>query len=1222
MDMDPSNLDLRLLHANKDIASRNYWRERLSGFDPNNYFDSFSKEATAPATGERAQVEICAPSGAYDELNRLAASGAAKHVVLLAVLAVLARHCSSAKDITLFCPLYLTADAQESFPGPVPVRINEFASFSVQQYLLQVRDHVIKDLSHGNLPVLSMMNLEEKDLRRSSLTGMLVEGVHSPLAFRALEIDLLFSFSVSGELSLNITYNSGKFAAAAVVEIGRLYFNMLRGIMSGKEKRLCDIDMLSDEEKRRILFGFNDSHLEHDRTETIVSLFEKQVVSTPDRTAIVYEGRRMTYSELNRQANRLAGYLKELGVVHNDVIAVMCERSELMVAALFGVLKAGAAYVPIDPVYPPDRIAYILRDSGANVLLVSDGLALAVDYEGHVVHLDRIINGHEENPGLRIAPRDLCYLIYTSGSTGKPKGVMIAHSNVVNFFAGLNREFPPREEDCMLAITSTSFDISVLELLWTLCNGIEVVVHPSDVSLNSLNRYLPNEDVNMDFSLFFFSSYNNKDRSKYELLVESVKYADDNGFHAVWSPERHFHEFGGLFPNPAVLSAALAMITRNVRLMSGSVVAPLHDEIRIAEEWSVVDNLSNGRVGISFASGWNPNDFVLSATPYANRQDRMFEQIKLVKELWRGGKIGRKNGLGQDVEMRVFPEPIQSELPVWITSGGSSETFRRAGAIGANLLTHLLGQDLEDLGKNIKLYREARKDNGHDPRSGKVTLMLHTYIGEDIGEVERLVEKPFTEYLIDSIGLSKVLLEESGIREEDIPEKEKQQLLKSAFQRYYKTASLIGTKSSCGRMVQSLKETGIDEIACLVDFGIEKSKVLEGLRRLSELKDFCSGKQVRGHKPITMMQSTVSFARLAHQSEGSRSFLRSLRHLLLGGEPLQESLVRELKASGGRTAIYNMYGPTETTVWSCMYRLEQEKVSVGKPMANTKIYLLNDSLRPVPVGMIGDLYIGGEGIAQGYWKRPELTLERFLPNPFAEGEKMYKTGDLARWRPDGNIELLGRSDFQVKMHGYRIEPGEIESRLLERAGVREAVVVAKEDKEEANKCMVAYVVCEEETDLAELREHLEKTLPYYMVPAYIMRLERIPLTPNGKIDRSALPDPKIEVARDYVGPSSETEETLAGLWAEVLRTDRSLLSINKSFFELGGNSLKLIRLNSLVNERMGLQTTITEMLRFSTISSFAGLIKQGEPSTDQYKEDAKEEVAEMQTAIDILNANW
>ena len=234
----------------------------------------------------------------------------------------------------------------------------------------------------------------------------------------------------------------------------------------------------------------------------------------------------------------------------------------------------------------------------------------------------------------------------------------------------------------------------------------------------------PHSSRPIDFSLFYFSADQGEDPAdKYRLLVEGAKFADQHGFAAVWTPERHFHEFGGLYPNPSVTSAAIAMITKNIQIRSGSVVAPLHTPIRIAEEWSVVDNLSNGRVAISFASGWMPEDFVIKPENYASRRDAMLRSIEIVRSLWRGETVAFPGPLGPDVRVRILPRPIQAELPIWVTTAGNPETYEMAGNVGANVLTHLLGQSLDEVAKKVAIYRKAWSAAAH-PGRGKVTLML------------------------------------------------------------------------------------------------------------------------------------------------------------------------------------------------------------------------------------------------------------------------------------------------------------------------------------------------------------------------------------------------------------------------------------------------------------------------------------------------------------------
>src|SRR5262249_8451524 len=211
----------------------------------------------------------------------------------------------------------------------------------------------------------------------------------------------------------------------------------------------------------------------------------------------------------------------------------------------------------------------------------------------------------------------------------------------------------------------------------------------------------------LDFSLFFFAADNQAKGDRYSLLLESARFADKNEFCGIWTPERHFHSFGGVYPNPAITSAAVAACTKKVSIRAGSVVAPLHDPLRVAEEWSVVDNLSGGRVSISFASGWNANDFVLAPEQFTDRRKIMIREGETIRSFGRGETISRKNGVGQDVRVKIYPQPIQRELPIWLTAAGSSETFRLAGEMGARVLTHLLGQNLQELSDKIAIYRSS-----------------------------------------------------------------------------------------------------------------------------------------------------------------------------------------------------------------------------------------------------------------------------------------------------------------------------------------------------------------------------------------------------------------------------------------------------------------------------------------------------------------------------------
>jgi natural product biosynthesis luciferase-like monooxygenase protein len=343
----------------------------------------------------------------------------------------------------------------------------------------------------------------------------------------------------------------------------------------------------------------------------------------------------------------------------------------------------------------------------------------------------------------------------------------------------------------------------------------------------------------MDFGLFYFANADNHGQG-YNLLVRGAKFADQNGFSAVWTPERHFHEFGGIYPNPAVTGAAIAAVTEHVAIRAGSVVAPLHNPIRIAEEWSVVDNLSGGRVGIAFASGWHAGDFVFSPGRYHDRRADNVAALEQVRRLWRGESVTVPDGVGNPVEIRTLPRPVQAELPVWLTTSGSIESFESAGRLGVRVLTHLLGQELSDIEQKVKAYHAAWHDAGHAGR-GHVSLMIHTYIGTDRTAVKEVVREPFSQYLLSSFDLIARAVDRSGSKAmasdmAALTDADRRFLIDAAFDRYFLTNGLFGSVDDGVEICGNLQDAGVDELACLIDFGVDYQMVLDGLDRLGELR--------------------------------------------------------------------------------------------------------------------------------------------------------------------------------------------------------------------------------------------------------------------------------------------------------------------------------------------------------------------------------------------------
>jgi amino acid adenylation domain-containing protein len=572
--------------------------------------------------------------------------------------------------------------------------------------------------------------------------------------------------------------------------------------------------------------------------------------------ALVFEEQQLTYGQLNRRANQLTHHLQMLGVGPEVLVGICMDRSIEMVMAMLGVLKAGGAYVPLDPTYPQERLAFLVTDSGVQVVLIHSLLKpeWLLSHKLQILDLGRqweAMSAHrQENWQGSVVSENVAYVIYTSGSTGKPKGTMVRHRNVVNFLTGMDERLGSQVSGSWLAVTSICFDISVLELLWTLTRGLQVVIHAQE-------------------------------------------------------SER--------LPSP--------------------------------------------------------------------------------------GKMA------------------------------SQET-----------------------------------------------------------------------------------------------------------------------------MLQEIQRQG-----------------------------------------ITHLQCTPSQASLLFAEPDQLSALASLRTLLLGGEALPMALVKQLETVLVGD-LYNMYGPTETTIWSTMQRVEKgaTTVSIGRPIVNTRVYILDQHWQVVPIGGAGELFLGGKGVVRGYWNHPELTAESFLPDPWSQeaGAVMYRTGDRARYLPDGSIEFLGRMDQQVKLRGYRIELGEIEAVLCSHPGVREGVVQVREDVP-GDKRLVAYVVGSQDLTEARLRSFLQEQLPAYMLPSQFLLLDAMPLTPNGKLDRLALPAPQQwhgQAQEGQQGARTGIEELLVDLWSQVL--GHSQVGIHDSFFELGGHSLLATQLIARVREMLEVEISLRAVFEAPTVARFALHVEQ------------------------------
>ncbi|MGN0448086.1 MAG: amino acid adenylation domain-containing protein, partial [Acutalibacteraceae bacterium] len=636
-------------------------------------------------------------------------------------------------------------------------------------------------------------------------------------------VEIHFRTFGNGKNQLKIRYRTVYLEKFEAKEMAESLINMMDYAVANPDENILRIPMYSKEMLQKVLYDFNDTFVPYPQTKCIHELFEEQAEKTPDKTAVIARDKTLTYKQLNEQANRIAHSLTEKGVCVGDIVGFKLPRRSYLLSTVLGILKTGAAYLPVDPEHPQDRIEYMLKDSKAKLCITEENIE------------ELLSCSKTENLNISVSPDDICYCIYTSGSTGMPKSTLLSHKNAVNYVSKNDKNVLggviKEKHRSILSVTTVGFDIFVTESLLPLVNGLEIVL------------------------------------------------ADEN---------------------ESKIQAKLSCLIKN-----------------------------------------NPVD-VIQTTPT-------------------------------------------------------------------------------------------------------------------------------------------------------------------------KMKSLI------------LDKTQLD-------------------------------------------------------------FLKTFSVIILGGETLDRALVKELKQHTN-AKIYNIYGPAETTVWVTNAEItDEDDITIGKPMANTQIYILDKYMKPTPIGVTGELCIAGDGVGQGYLNNEELTKEKFINNPFGEG-KLYKTGDLAYWREDGNIVYVGRNDFQVKIRGLRIELGEIESVLCDVDKISQSAVVVRENSE--NRQLICAFYTGEEIDAKEIRNIIGEKLPKYMLPHIFTHLDEMPLTVSGKIDRNALPEIDLEsisTETEYVAPSTEKEKLLVEAVETVLKAEK--VSLLDNFFDLGGDSLKSIELTSVL-ERKGYTVNIKSIFAAKDIEALA-----------------------------------
>ncbi|RKG73297.1 LLM class flavin-dependent oxidoreductase, partial [Corallococcus terminator] len=1021
-----------------------WWRQRLAGM-PRQIDLPTDRPRTAHSTLNSARMTMEMPPALARELSAFARrEGFTPYMTVLAAWQTLLHRYSGQTDLIVGTPI-ANRTRPELFPligyvaHSAAFRTRFVGEPTFRDMLAQIREEVNdaqarpdvpfeylvealipgKDIGKGRMAdsvfvfhsgvSAGAMTLDLKGMR-----GSLVEVPGTPVQWGATLADLTLVLSESpGRLHGVLEYATELFDAAFAERFMAHFQVLLSAALSQPDTQVSRLPLSTESERRawpnpRTVAGFT----------SVPALLADRRARQADAIAVSRGDEHWTWTRLGAQVRTLAERLRSLGVKDGAPVAVSLRPSPQKLIALWAVLEAGGAVVALSPTELGGVSLYAPEGAHVPVLVTSRELVASVRVEAsRTLFVDDLATSPDAGgvpEALGRGDADTLAWLLPMGA-GQPAWAL-GHLELAEFFTGLDARLSPRDGGAWLSAGEAAPDRPDLESLWALSRGMRVVFPSEQVTARLVNLGGAGRRAKaMDLSLIYFA--NDEDSltgPKYELLIEGSKFADANGFSAVWTPERHFASFGGLYPQPAVVAAGIATVTKNLRLRSGSVVLPLHDPLLIAEQWSVVDNLSQGRVGMSVATGWHVHDFTFAPGNYEDRRNILLKNLKTLRALWRGEKVTRPAGAGTTVELSLRPKPVQKELPVWLTATVNPETFRLAGELGAGVLTGLMSHSMEELKPKVALYREAWRRNGH-PGRGHITVMLHTYLGDDEAEVFRTVRQPLLGYFRGSTDIVTSLLAAQGYQGEinKLSPDDINALLEHTFEHHAKTTGLVGSVESGLKRLREVQEGDVDEVAALIDFGLETPVVLEGLRRLARVRELLedegvarqeqvlveSGQGVEGllalakQSGAVLVHTSARLARSLTDLPGARESLGSVGALVL--EDASSELASALQRSAG-VEVWLSGGAVEGAL---LPRAPGERVP-----SSLQTWVLDPSGQPLPVGVVGELALSGAGLPGAFWKAGEEDHRRLVPHPVESSARLYRTGRHARLRTDGRVE--------------------------------------------------------------------------------------------------------------------------------------------------------------------------------------------------------------------------
>ncbi|MGO4295021.1 amino acid adenylation domain-containing protein, partial [Chitinophaga sp. RAB17] len=945
---------------------------------------------------------------------------------------------------------------------------------------------------------------------------------------QACRFDMIFGFTEVGEeIQLNIQYNSDIYIPGTVERIGRHLEQLLEAIITNPGMPVDRLELLGKEEKEQLLTVFNDTTTGFPENKTALDLFEEQVRMHPNNIAVLFEGLTLTYGELDERASRLGAYLRQHYKIRPDeLVGIMMDRSEKMIVSVLGVWKSGGAYVPIDPEYPLSRKEYIIQDTGIKVLLTQTDYIFDLSYyTGAVfavdVQLDTIENV-ENIPPAESRPHDLAYVIYTSGSTGQPKGVMIEHRSLVDLSVWQKQYFNLDETKKISQMGPFSFDASVGECIMALTNGCSLVM------------------INKENFLDLIAIIN-----KYEIDV-------------------------------------VVTVPSMLRQLDPTAITGMPKIVSVGEKCTV-ELYERWKNNCHFINGYGPTEYTVYSHVWHSRQEMAVIPIG----------NSRPNLKTYIADANMNPSAIGIEGDIYLSGPGTARGYfnDRGKTFAAFLPNHFyLNTRYIEKGEviNTDVFRKGKMTKEINELFEKVNDRIDTAVA--IEDIIPEIEQHFTGELKERV---------IRILQENDPDTE----FKKTFLRYYYEGMFdtYKTESISWKVFLKLAGREIPASAKGVDFGCGSGELLQNIR--DNGVENVTGIDINPYfienlinKNINSIISRIDtptdvFLRDTKLEIGSMDFVIST--LTLDRVQYPANLLQNMTAvlkEGGRFILGTLLPIVEhedgSNQSAFSYTRFENKLTPGITAKEDQYYLLEALVRNgidnIELFKVKTRVRSKNGI-QDY----ELFV--FCGNKTnaallsCDYIRMYKTGDLGKWLPDGNIIFTGRKDDQVKIHGHRIELGEIEKALQEHEKIAAAVVVARPNTN-GDKELIAYFEGDAGLSAPDLRAYLSTTLPAYMIPGYFVHLSQLPLTTSGKVDKKSLPAPEasgLTTGATYVAPGNETEQKMVLIWQEILGKER--IGINDSFFELGGDSIRILKMISEIRKQLHLEIPVGDIYKHHTI---------------------------------------